>query len=103
MNFNITSFELYRLELPTGRPIGDCTCRYEALDVLAVCLKTNQGHHGWGFGDTVSKGHFTRPTPYILPMPSLQEIRAGFERTAWPLLHGQNPFSLKMRRPALFT
>lgn len=101
MSLKITSFELYRLELPTGRPIGDWTCVYDALDVLAVCLKTNQGQCGWGFGETVSKGHFTRPAPYILPMPPLAELRVEFERSAWPFLNGQDPYSLKADRPPL--
>jgi L-alanine-DL-glutamate epimerase-like enolase superfamily enzyme len=103
MNFHITSFELYRLELPTGRPIGDWTCDYDSLDVLALCLKTDQGHCGWGFGETVSRGRFTRPAHFIRPMPSLAEIRVEFEGAAWPLLQGQNPFSLKLRGPVLFS
>lgn len=102
MKINVKAFELHKLELPAGRPFGDCTCRCEALDVLAVCLETNQGHLGWGFGQTISTGVFTRPAPYIVPLPSLAEIRADFEQTAWPVLQGQNPFALIAHRPALF-
>jgi L-alanine-DL-glutamate epimerase-like enolase superfamily enzyme len=65
-------------------------------------LESNLGHQGWGFGQTISKGTFTRPAPYIVPMPPLAEIRADFERTVWPVLHDQNPFVLLLRRPALF-
>jgi len=102
MTVNLTSFELHRLELPSGRPFGDCTCTCETLDILALCLESNQGHRGWGFGQTISKGTFTRPAPYIVPMPSLAEIRADFGRTVWPVLQGRNPFALVLQRPALF-
>jgi hypothetical protein len=98
MKVNVRASELHKLELPAGRPFGDCTCRCEALAILAVCLETNQGHRGWGFGQTISKGDFTRPAPYIVPMPSLAEIRADFERTAWPILQGRNPFALIVHR-----
>jgi L-alanine-DL-glutamate epimerase-like enolase superfamily enzyme len=99
----ITDYELWKLEVPTGRVIGDCTCRYNALDVLAVCLKTSQGRCGWGFGDTVSAGVFAKPAPWIRPMPSLADIRQDFEQDFWPLLEGMTPFGLKMRRPKLFS
>jgi L-alanine-DL-glutamate epimerase-like enolase superfamily enzyme len=99
---NPTSFELHRLELPSGRPFGDCTCACETLDVLALRLESNHGHRGWGFGQTISKGTFTRLAPYIVPMPSLAEIRADFERTVWPVLQEQSPFALILHRPALF-
>jgi L-alanine-DL-glutamate epimerase-like enolase superfamily enzyme len=101
MNLKITSFQLYRLEVPTGRPIGDWTCVYDALDVFALCLKTDQGLHGWGFGETVSKGYFTRPAPYIISMPLLADLRATFEQSVWPLLKGQNPYQLKENWPVL--
>lgn len=99
----IEGSELWKLELPTGRVIGDCTCQYSALDVLAVCLKTNQGRCGWGFGETVSAGVFTKPAPWITPMPSLADIRRDFERDFWPSIEGRTPFGLKMQRPRLFS
>ena len=102
MLVNLRSFELHRLELPAGRRFGDCSCCCETLDIVALSLESNNGHHGWGFGQTISKGVFTRPAPYIVPMPSLTEMRADFERTAWPLLHGRSPFALILHRPALF-
>jgi L-alanine-DL-glutamate epimerase-like enolase superfamily enzyme len=98
----ITDFDLWKIQVPTGRVIGDCTCRYEALDVLIVCLKTNQGRKAWGFGETVSDGIFAKPAPWITPMPSLTDIRRTFEQDFWPVLEGRTPFSLKMQRPELF-
>jgi L-alanine-DL-glutamate epimerase-like enolase superfamily enzyme len=103
MTVTLKSFELHRLELPSGRPFGDCTCRCESLDVLALCLETNQGHRGWGFGQTISKGVFTRPAPYIVPLPSLAESRADVERTIWPVLEGRSPSALILHRPFLFS
>lgn len=99
---NVQQFELYRLEVPSGRPFGDCTCWCDTLDIVVVCLETNHGHRGWGFGQTISKGHFTRPAPYIVPMLSLAQMNAEFKGTVWPLLHGRNPFALTVHRPRLF-
>jgi L-alanine-DL-glutamate epimerase-like enolase superfamily enzyme len=50
----------------------------------------------------VAKGNCKKPGTYSLPMRPLAEIRADFEQTAWPVLKGQNPYSLALRRPALF-
>ena len=89
--------------MPSGRRFGDCSCWCDTLDIVALCLESNQGHRGWGFGQTISKGVFTRPAPYIVPMPPLAEMRADFERTVWPVLNGRNPFALILHRPALFS
>ncbi len=103
MKVIIDAYDLWKLELPAGRVIGDCTCHYHSFDVWVVCLKTNQGHSGWGFGETISKGIFTKPAPWITPMPTLADIRQRFERNAWPVIHGNHPFQLKMHLPRLFS
>ncbi len=64
MKTQIVGFEIWRCELPTGRVIGDCTCRYDTEDVFILALKTDQGLVGWGFGETVSKGVFIKPAPW---------------------------------------
>jgi L-alanine-DL-glutamate epimerase-like enolase superfamily enzyme len=102
MTIQIKNYELYRLEVPSGRKFGDCTCWCDQLDIITVRLESNQGHRGWGFGQTISKGHFTRPAPYIVPMPSLVEMRAEFDKTFWPLLKDQNPIAVMQHKPALF-
>jgi len=99
----IISYDLWKVKVPTGRIIGDCTCHYDALDLLVVSLKTDQGLEGWGFGETVSGGEFTKPAPWITPMPSLAQIRRDFQKDIWPALQGKNPFQVKMRRPAFFS
>jgi len=99
----ITDYELWKLELPAGRVIGDCSCHYTAFHVLALCLKTNQGHCGWGFGETVSGGVFTKPAAWVTPMPRLDDIRRDFELDFWPSIEGRSPFGLKMHRPRLFS
>ena len=98
----ITEFELWKLELPAGRVIGDCSCYFDTLDVLAVCLRTNKGLCGWGFAQTVSAGVFNKPAPWITPMPSLADFQREFERDFWPSIEGRSPFELKMQRPRLF-
>jgi L-alanine-DL-glutamate epimerase-like enolase superfamily enzyme len=99
----ITSYELWKLELPAGRVIGDCGCHYSAFDTIALGLKTNEGHVGWGIGDTVSGGVFTKPAPWITPMPALEDLQCNFERDFWSSLEGRSPFGLRMQRPTLFT
>ncbi len=102
MSIGIVSYDLWKLEVPTGRVIGDCTCHYSALDLLVLRLSTSQGHVGWGFGETVSNGVFAKPAPWITPMPALIEIRGQFENEIWPTLKGRNPFEVKSHRPPLF-
>lgn len=102
MKVTIEGYELWKLELPTGRVIGDCTCHYDAIDVLALRLRTDQGQMGWGFGEAISNGVFARAAPWIKVMPSLDEIRRGFEGNIWPVLKGSSPFQLVFHRPGLF-
>ena len=99
----ITDYELWKMEMPTGRVIGDCCCHYSAIDLVAISLKTSHGHCGWGFGETVSAGVFTRPAPWVTSMPSLADLRRDFERDFWPSIEGRTPFGLKMQRPRLFS
>jgi L-alanine-DL-glutamate epimerase-like enolase superfamily enzyme len=101
MRASLRGYELWKLKVPTGRVIGDCTCHYENLDLLAICLKTDAGHFGWGFGETVSDGVFTQPAPWIRSMAALAEIRHEFARSVWPLLENRSPFQLKSQRPRL--
>ena len=103
MKVTIISYDLWKVKVPTGRTIGDCTCHYDELDLLVVSLKTDQGLDGWGFGETVSSGVFTKPAPWITPMPSLAQIRRDFDKDIWPALQGKNPFQVKLHRPALFS
>jgi L-alanine-DL-glutamate epimerase-like enolase superfamily enzyme len=103
MSITISAYQLWKIEVPTGRLIGDCTCHYDALDVLVVRLETNQGRHGWGFGEAVSKGVFAKSAPWITPMPSLDELRREFDREVWPILQGKNPLATKLHRPELFS
>jgi L-alanine-DL-glutamate epimerase-like enolase superfamily enzyme len=102
MSITICAYQLWKIEVPTGRLIGDCTCHYDTLDVLVIRLETNRGHHGWGFGEAVSKGVFARSAPWILPMRSLDDIQREFDQEVWPVLQGKNPLAAKMRRPELF-
>jgi len=99
----ISSHELWRLEIPTGRVLGDCMCHFNAMDILVLCLKTVQGRSGWGFTQTMSKGSFTNSAPWVSPLPSLVQIQRDFASNFWPRLQGKNPVVLKMQRPNLFS
>jgi L-alanine-DL-glutamate epimerase-like enolase superfamily enzyme len=94
----LRGYDLWKLKIPAGRVIGDCTCHYESLDLLVVCLKTDTGHCGWGFGETVSEGVFTRSARWIRSMASLAEIRNRFAQTIWPWLENKSPFQTKSQR-----
>jgi hypothetical protein len=45
--------------------IGDNNCHYDEIEVLCINLKTNHGHMGWGYAESVWKGTFTRGAWYI--------------------------------------
>lgn len=102
MRDNISGYEIYRLEIPTGRDIGDCMCRINSMDLLFLSLKTAQGRTGWGFAQTASKGTFINSSPWVHPLPSLPELQHTFAGDFWPRLQGKNPLVLKMQRPNLF-
>jgi len=98
----IVGFEIWRCELPTGRVIGDCTCHYDTEDVFILALNTDQGLVGWGFGETVSKGVFTKPAPWLAPMPPAGELRQNFAQHIWPLMQQFELSPLWERREQLF-
>ena len=51
----IEDYEIHRLTVPLGRVIGDNNCNYNVINVLAIALKTNQGHVGWGYGEAAGR------------------------------------------------
>ena len=63
----VRGYELWRLEIPTERELGDCKCQFNAMDILVLCLKTDQGRIRWGFTQTMSKGIFTNAAPWSPP------------------------------------
>src|SRR5262245_4632075 len=97
MPVTITGYDLFRIKIPAGRLFGDCTCTFDCLYAIGVCLKTDAGHSGWGFSETLFGGEVTIPAHYIVPMPPLFELRARFEREIWPLIVGRNAFEVRIR------
>jgi L-alanine-DL-glutamate epimerase-like enolase superfamily enzyme len=98
----IVGFEIWRCQLPTGRTIGDCTCHYDAEDVFILALNTDDGLVGWGFGETVSTGVFTKPAPWLAPMPAADQLRQNFAKQTWPLMQQCELAPLWERRQQLF-
>jgi len=78
--------------------IGDNNCHYDEIEVLCVNLKTNHGHMGWGYAESVWKGTFTRSAWYIKQLPSHSELDLLFQKTWWPLLKNQDPNNLELVR-----
>lgn len=109
MSTPIQSYSLYKLEVPTGRLIGDNNCAYESLDLVCLRLETSSGDIGWGYGECCWKGTFQKPAWYIRPMESLQALKDRFDATIWPLLHQRSPgealdgFSLEGTQAASLT
>jgi len=98
----IVDHDLWRIELPVGRTIGDNMCHYSRFTVLVLALTTDLGHRGWGFSELVTNGVFRKAVPWHRPMANLDEIRAQFERQCWPLLKDQNSLETKNSRPSPF-
>jgi L-alanine-DL-glutamate epimerase-like enolase superfamily enzyme len=94
----IIAYELYRLTVPLGRMIGDNSCSYDELDVLAIGLKTQDGLIGWGYSESMSKGTFRKPAWWIRPLPNEQELRMIFEADWLPFLKNKYPFELRNTR-----
>lgn len=94
----IEDYDIHRLTLPLGRIIGDNNCHYDEMDVLCIVLKTNQGHIGWGYAESVWKGTFTRDAWYLKQMPSTSQLELNFINSWWPKLKNQNPINLEQIR-----
>jgi len=98
----ISDYDVWRIELPTGRMIGDNMCYYQCFGVFVLCLKTDDGACGWGFGVLVTDGVFRKPAPWYRPMASLNEMRSSFRRQCWPLLKDREVGEVKHGRPPAF-
>lgn len=87
MTVVIDEYDVWKLQLPLGRTVSDNNCHYSSIGVVAVCLKTDQGPVGWGYGECCWKGVFTKPAWYIRPMESLSDICRELEKVWWPELN----------------
>jgi L-alanine-DL-glutamate epimerase-like enolase superfamily enzyme len=95
---SIVDYEIYKIQLPLGRVIGDNNCHYDEMELLCINLKTNHGHMGWGYAESVWKGTFTRSAWYIKQLPSEHELDLIFQKTWWPILKNQDPNNLELIR-----
>jgi len=94
----IEDYEIYTIQIPVGRIIGDNNCHYEKIEVLCVNLKTNHGHMGWGYAESVWKGTFKRSAWYIKQLTSKSELDLIFQKNWWPKLKNQDPNNLELIR-----
>lgn len=99
----IENYEIYKLTLPLGRVIGDNNCSYEEIELLAIALKTNHGHIGWGYSESVWKGTFKNEAWYIRRLASISQLEIGFLKTWWDKIKGRNPFDLETERTTFQT
>lgn len=82
----LAAFELYRVEAPLGRMIGDNSCAYDRLLVVALCLKSANGREGWGYAEVQALGHFTRDAPWIRQLQGRVALSKLFADTWWAQL-----------------
>lgn len=94
----ITDFEIYRIRTPLGRVVGDNSCSYDELDVLAIALYTSEGLVGWGYSESMSKGNFRKPAWWIRPLPPLAKLKELFKVEWVPVLVNKDPFELRNER-----
>lgn len=91
----ITSYELHRLTVPLGRMIGDNSCSYNELDILAIGIHTKDGLTGWGYSESMSKGNFRKPAWWIRPLPKINRLIELFDLVWMPFLKNKEPFELR--------
>ena len=94
----IDDYEIHRLTVPLGRVIGDNNCKYEVINVLAIALKTNHGHIGWGYAESVWQGTFKNKAWYIRQLQNQVQLDIDFNKSWWSKLKGNNPFELSELR-----
>ncbi|MEI6566762.1 MAG: mandelate racemase/muconate lactonizing enzyme family protein [Verrucomicrobiota bacterium] len=84
----ITRFQVHRLTIPCGRVIGDCACYYDRMTGLALALTDGDGRTGWGYGEVVAGGTYTRTAPWRQTLPDEEALRLQFGADYWPWLQG---------------
>lgn len=82
----LQTYALHRLHSELPLPIGDSQVRFTSHWITVLELTTDNGLTGVGF--ELQQG---------LPLPGLEQMKAQFQYDGWPLLYGQNPFSIAMR------
>lgn len=96
--FFIEGFELHKLTLPLGRTVGDNNCSYDVINVVALVLRSNHGHMGWGYSESAWQGKFKNDAWYIRDVPSVSEMEAEFVASWWPRLAQKSPFDVQDER-----
>lgn len=96
--FFIEGFEVHKLTLPLGRTVGDNNCSYNVINVVAIVLKSNHGHLGWGYSESAWQGKFKHDAWYINKLPDVVQLEAEFITTWWPLLKNKSVFDLEEER-----
>jgi len=94
----IEDYEIHKLTLPLGRIIGDNNCSYDEINVLAIALKTNHGHTGWGYAESVWQGTFKNAAWYIRQLPTVNLLEIEFNGYWWDKLRNRNPSDLEIER-----
>ena len=94
----LKDFEIRKLRVPLGRAIGDNNCTYEAFDVCALTLITEDGTRAYGFGEKAHGGVFRKPVSWKAEMAEEAALRAEFANV-WPALAGRSVESLLHETP----
>lgn len=94
----IEGYEIYSTTLPAGRVIGDNNCYYEEIDVLSIAIKTNHGHIGFGYAESVWRGSFQKDAWWIKQIPYEIQFETEFQASWWPKLKNQDPTDLEFVR-----
>jgi L-alanine-DL-glutamate epimerase-like enolase superfamily enzyme len=85
----IAEYELRRLEVPTGRVIGDQAVRYDSMDMVALKLVTSDGVTAWGYSATPGRGVFHQTAWYLRRIVAYEELTAYFATAWWPRLQAE--------------
>jgi L-alanine-DL-glutamate epimerase-like enolase superfamily enzyme len=80
----VAEYQLWRLEVPTGRVIGDHAVRYDSMDMVALKLVASDGVTAWGYGATPGPGTFHQTAWYLQRVVGLEELAAYFAAVWWP-------------------
>lgn len=81
----IRHFKLFRLPVALGRVIGDNSCAYDRMSIVALRLRTEDA---WGYSEVQTHGTFTRDAHWIRPLPDLAALKSIFGAQCWPVLRG---------------
>lgn len=93
---HLENYQIYKINIPSGRKIGDNMCCYENFHTVVIRLEMNDGTFGWGFGEKAYGGYFLKKASWDQKVPTQKELIADFKENYWDEIKGLSVSELQI-------